>query len=294
MQRSEAIILLGVQEPLCDEDIRRAYRKAALKHHPDKGGSSAEFHRIGEAHDVLHAELGTSRRAETDYSKLMNDFLRTALGGHGESILSSLVNMVSGCKAALSSFVSLRDMNPQTCLSTLRFLEKHADLLHIDPDAIHAVRMGLHQHQEGRPRFSYTLNATLDHMLTPDVYKLVHQKEELLVPLWHEDLMFDVSGGIVCVRCAPTLPPHVSLDSDNHIHVDITTSPTAILSHGGLDVQLGNKDPIRVQGHQIRLQPEQTIRYQGIGVPLINLKDVYDTEKRGDVLIHLKLSIAST
>ena len=86
--------LLGVHEPLCSEDIRRAYRRAALKHHPDKGGSSSEFHRICEAHDVLHAELGTSRRAETDYTKLMSDFLQTALGGHGGTMLTSLEQMV--------------------------------------------------------------------------------------------------------------------------------------------------------------------------------------------------------
>ena len=208
-------------------------------------------------------------------------------------MLTSLVNMVSGCKAALSSFVSLRDMDPQTCLSTLRFLEKHAELLHIDIEAIRAARAGLRQ-QGGRPQFSYTLNATLDHILTPDVYKLVHRGEELLVPLWHEDLMFDVSGGVVCVRCSPTLPPHVSLDLHNNLHVDITASPQVVLSQGGIDVELGHRDPLRVQAHSIRLQPEQTIRYRGIGVPLINLKDVYDTDKRGDVLVHLKLSLACT
>ena len=122
----------------------------------------------------------------------------------------------------------------------------------------------------------------------------MHRGEELLVPLWHEDLMFDVSGGVVCVRCSPTLPPHVSLDLHNNLHVDITASPQVVLSQGGIDVELGHRDPLRVQAHSIRLQPEQTIRYRGIGVPLINLKDVYDTDKRGDVLVHLKLSLACT
>lgn len=45
--------VLGVSQDATEEQIREAFRKLAIKHHPDKGGDAAEFHRITDAHRVL-------------------------------------------------------------------------------------------------------------------------------------------------------------------------------------------------------------------------------------------------
>ena len=44
---------LGVGKNATDDDIKKAYRKLAMKHHPDKGGDEAEFKKINEAYDIL-------------------------------------------------------------------------------------------------------------------------------------------------------------------------------------------------------------------------------------------------
>mgnify|MGYP001493845673 CR=1 FL=1 len=44
---------LGVNKDAAPEDIKRAYRKLASKHHPDKGGDTAEFQRVEEAYRIL-------------------------------------------------------------------------------------------------------------------------------------------------------------------------------------------------------------------------------------------------
>jgi curved DNA-binding protein len=45
--------ILGVQKTASADDIKKAYRKAAMKHHPDRGGDQARFKEINEAHDIL-------------------------------------------------------------------------------------------------------------------------------------------------------------------------------------------------------------------------------------------------
>lgn len=45
--------LLGVNRDASSEEIKKAYRRLAMKHHPDKGGNEAEFKKINEAYDVL-------------------------------------------------------------------------------------------------------------------------------------------------------------------------------------------------------------------------------------------------
>jgi curved DNA-binding protein CbpA len=45
--------LLGVKSGASMMEIRAAYRRVALKAHPDKGGSAGDFHAISQAFDIL-------------------------------------------------------------------------------------------------------------------------------------------------------------------------------------------------------------------------------------------------
>jgi curved DNA-binding protein len=44
---------LGVGENASQDEIKKAYRKLASKHHPDKGGDTAQFQKIEEAYRIL-------------------------------------------------------------------------------------------------------------------------------------------------------------------------------------------------------------------------------------------------
>ena len=44
---------LGVAKSATPDEIKKAYRKLASKHHPDKGGDTATFQKIEEAYRIL-------------------------------------------------------------------------------------------------------------------------------------------------------------------------------------------------------------------------------------------------
>jgi curved DNA-binding protein len=44
---------LGLDRQASDEDIKKAYRKMAMKHHPDRGGDQETFKEVNEAFEVL-------------------------------------------------------------------------------------------------------------------------------------------------------------------------------------------------------------------------------------------------
>jgi curved DNA-binding protein len=45
--------VLGVSQTAPDDEIKRAYRNLAMKHHPDRGGDQAKFQEIQEAYGIL-------------------------------------------------------------------------------------------------------------------------------------------------------------------------------------------------------------------------------------------------
>lgn len=45
--------ILGVEKSASQDDVKRAFRKLAHEHHPDKGGNEAKFKEINEAYQVL-------------------------------------------------------------------------------------------------------------------------------------------------------------------------------------------------------------------------------------------------
>ncbi len=55
--------VLGVRKNASKESIRKAYKKAAMKAHPDTGGSQEKFALVKRAHDILTDE---ERRAKYD------------------------------------------------------------------------------------------------------------------------------------------------------------------------------------------------------------------------------------
>jgi len=71
---------LGVQKTADEKEIKKAFRKLAVKHHPDKGGDEAKFKEISAAHEILS---DTEKRAK--YDKYGLEGVNDDAGGGGRS-----------------------------------------------------------------------------------------------------------------------------------------------------------------------------------------------------------------
>lgn len=52
-QRNNPWDILGIEQSASLEDVKAAYKRLALKYHPDKGGSETDFNRIQTAYEIL-------------------------------------------------------------------------------------------------------------------------------------------------------------------------------------------------------------------------------------------------
>ena len=71
---------LGVSPQATPEEIKKAYRSLANKHHPDKGGDQAVFKDVSVAYDTLSDQ---NKRAEYDQQRMGGPQVRFRTGGGG-------------------------------------------------------------------------------------------------------------------------------------------------------------------------------------------------------------------
>jgi molecular chaperone DnaJ len=69
MAKRDYYELLGVPKDASDDDIKKAYRKLAMEHHPDRGGEEEKFKEVKEAYEILSEP---SKRAQYDQGTLHN------------------------------------------------------------------------------------------------------------------------------------------------------------------------------------------------------------------------------
>ena len=64
MAQPNAFLLLGVASDASDEEVKAAYRKLALRYHPDRGGDAALFVQLTQAKCVLLSPEGRVRELQ--------------------------------------------------------------------------------------------------------------------------------------------------------------------------------------------------------------------------------------
>ena len=56
VDNSKLYEILGVEKTASEAEIRKAFKKLAIKHHPDRGGDQEKFKEINGAYEILKDE----------------------------------------------------------------------------------------------------------------------------------------------------------------------------------------------------------------------------------------------
>src|ERR1700742_2831220 len=72
MAKRDYYEVLGVKKEASADEIKKAFRRQAVEHHPDRGGDEAKFKEINEAYEVLK---------DTDKRKRYDQFGHAGVGG---------------------------------------------------------------------------------------------------------------------------------------------------------------------------------------------------------------------
>ena len=273
--------LLNVMEDeLSDMDaIKRKYRIKALMYHPDKNKSDDACDRFREIHEAYEF-LSNKADAETkSYKDLLSDFLKS---NNTESDLFNVIlnKIAQTCEDKTLRF--LRTVDNKILVNLFKLLTLYADVLHISADFLHEIKSMIKQDE------CIVLNPKLADIMSDNLYKLLVDGKQYLIPLWHHKLIYDISGSDLYVVCSPTLPENVLVGIDNDITVDLQYKISELFGRKEQWFSIGDTE-FKFNISELRLTENNTIVLRNVGISRVNLDNIYDVSVRGDIIVNVEL-----
>lgn len=295
MDLQKACDVLGLtKDNLDSKSIRRAYMTAALRYHPDKNPlEGKKFTDVGAAYEFLQAYLPYQQEececddADQSYSDLLASLIRTSTGVSisTENLSKFFVGVRSECDQLLCN--AINGMQRDDAISVYGYVSKFKDVIGVSDDVLSSLEGIIKTKMESdelvvlRPAFSQ--------LFEPNLFPLEHKGEKYFVPLWHEEVEFDLQGKALIVRVTPDLPNGTTIDDAGCVTVEAKTSVQGLLSNGFIDVEVG-PEKIRVLARDVLVKPVQTLVFKGRGIVQMDCQNILNAAGRGDVRVRLELT----
>ena len=308
MNNDTAYKILELEHDVNIDKIKKKYREKALMYHPDKNSSPEsckKFQEINEAYQYLMNNYNDSyeyKSSENSYKKIFMDFLQNIMrenknwnmneevDGEFSNYLFRTILYKLTCLCQEKSLEMIEKVEKNTLLKIYEILLKYSSFLHISDEFLDKINQVLINKIKNDQ--CIILNPTIRDIYNDQVYKLVIDGEQYLIPLWHKELVYDVSGSELIVRCIPVLPLGVSIDENNNISVYIEYHINEFIENFW-----GKKEfefyvdgiAFHVPIYKIRFIENQELKIYSVGVSKINEKNIYDVRLRSDVTLYLRL-----
>jgi len=289
------------------ETLKRQYKINALLYHPDKNKSANATEKFQEVHDAYEyilkyeghmdedtdtdddIEINTESEDDTtSYRGMLSSFIRNIVNSENNNQLFYIIlNRISSvCET--NALDTLNKLDAQTLIKVYELIIKYKQSMHFGDDFIQKI--GDIINNKVKENECIILNPTINDLFENNLYKLKVNNATYIIPLWHNELVYDNDGNDIYIKCNPMLPENIEIDATNNICMHITRNILDIWGKDVVKLDIG-KHTIPITISQLKLVPVQTIVFAKMGISKINTKDVYDVSKKSDLHIILTLQL---
>ena len=324
MNVSEAYKILDIneneKEDIDQEILKRKYRKQALIYHPDKNKSPdalQEFHKINEAYEILEKynkyqdyELEPEswyedeeteyniyqemfQRVPSGYKTILLSFLHTIVGreiftGIQNKIFYKIIeNISNSCENKAIEF--LEKLDNEVLIKIYNVLDKIKNELHLSNMFLTKIEEIIQK--KSKNTYRIVLYPILEDLFNNNIYKLIEEGQTYYIPLWMNELVYDISGGgEMIVSCVPILPENIEIDEYNNIHVIKKYKIQEIWDQEDIEI-LVEKRKYVIKRSQLKVVHTQIIILENQGISIGNTKEIYDITKKSDIYLHIELGV---
>ena len=277
--------------------VKKAYYKQALKWHPDKNkgdlAAAEKFRQVCDAYNYLSENspdsgLDDISTTETDYTSMFTQFVRTTTGIDlkNSQVSSALSEMKRSYED--TTVKMFEGLDRDSSLKLYKYLQSYSSIFGFDKDYIERLEHALEKKMQDDKLI--IIEPTINNLLKNDVYALQHDGNTYYIPLWHDELEYDLTDYSLVVKIRPKLPNNISIDEDTRLHVDITLNINDIFNMETYNINIGEKI-YTIHVRELLLKPKQTVIFKGKGLATINTKNMFAVGELSDVFIHVSLSL---
>jgi len=298
-------------------------------HNPEDPTSTERFQELFSAYEYLQTQTQKEISDDgdgdcddvnhnDDYVSLFKKFMSSEYNIKINIDTSTIVgDILNGCKMA--SFKIFENLDKKTALNVFNYMEEYSDIVGIDNTVKNSLKDILRE--KIKDDECVVLKATLDNLFNADIYKLNYNdnayendnayddasvgnlnassgndNDETLtlyyVPLWHDEVTYELTkkDKLLVVKCVPELPEHIKIDQYNHLHVYIKVCASTLFNREKIPVPICSGKVFEIPIAELRIIKEQVYTFYRMGIPMINTENIYSTDKRGNVCVHISIN----
>jgi curved DNA-binding protein CbpA len=315
IKKSRFILELTPNKKYTLDELKKKYRIAALKYHPDKHFNSddakAKFQEVNEAYIFLcgkyhvdadkKTEYGNYCKDEHCYSELFSSFINSLMKDFSKTKVTELNVIIQVLMNKCISITStiFDNMDKESLLFIYNLIMKYDTILDIGGERLNRVisliknKLQMNDVIIIRPTISELFDVN-------NIQVVEHENKTYYVPLWHTELYYGISNNNnkqhkeereLIVKCIPKLPEYIYIDEANNIYVDVRTRVENLFNQTTLSITLADSVSFDIPVNTLLFKTNQTITLTKCGIPVINTENIYDVSERMNVIIHLEVLI---
>ena len=288
MKYSEAIKILNLNNNFDTKHLKRSYYKEALKHHPDKtDGDDEKFKKIVNAYEYLLKYKNIESNEEynkKDYLSIIKNFIKSTFPNLNNNQLDdNLQNILFMFKNL--SLKALKNIPRDDLLKLYTFIYNNHDIFGLNnvflERLLELIKSNININN------TIILNPDIDDLLNDNVFCLNLENNDLLIPLWHDNVEFDLSNNDISIINIPNLNKNITIDKYNNINIEINCHIKRLLEED-LTFNLGKKN-FTIKSNELKISKNQIYTLKEKGMLKINKDDLFDTNYRGDINVIISL-----
>ena len=292
MNYYNACNILDLPTIFYEKELKQQYYIKALLYHPDKNNNSDAkpmFQEVSEAYNYLNQYYCNKNNSfddntnenENNYFYILENFLNGILN---QTIDVKKFITLLNKKCSDITIELLNNFSKSTLLKLNKFINEYSDILYIKKDILDKFNELIKEHIKND--IVQIINPTLDNLINNDIYKLSYNSEIYYIPMWHHELVYELSNNLLIVQCEPELPEYITLDQYNNLYVNISTRIKSILNNQNILVNIGEKKCI-IPINKLYMKHYQRYCFNKDGISLIDSKEIYNIENKGNIYINI-------